>query len=59
MVMGFSNIKKNEPQVGFAAAFGGRSSGRALSPAEKKLMEQIADQLLQEHAETLKKLGDE
>ena len=33
---------KDDPQVGFAAVSHGRS-GEALSPAEKKLMEQIAE----------------
>jgi hypothetical protein len=30
-----------------------------LTPAERKLLERIAEQLLEEHGETLKKLGDE
>lgn len=30
-----------------------------LTPAERKLLEQVAERLLDEHSETLKKLGDE
>jgi hypothetical protein len=30
-----------------------------LTPAEKKLLERVAERLIEEHSETLKKLGDE
>jgi hypothetical protein len=58
--MDFFNKKDNRPTIGFA---GGLTPGRGLdddlTPEERKLLEQIAERLLQEHRETLKTLGDE
>jgi hypothetical protein len=49
--------KKDGIVVGFGAS--NVPPADELTAAEKRLLERVAEQLLQEHAETLKKLGDE
>ena len=47
---------------GFVMGFGAsnrKSASDDLTPAEKKLLEQVAERLLEEHSETLEKLGNE
>lgn len=52
--------KKTELGVGFSRGLSnGRSSTDQLSPAERKLLERIAERLIAEHGETLEKLRDE
>jgi hypothetical protein len=43
--------------MGFGAS--NRKPADDLTPAEKKLLEQVAERLLEEHSETLEKLGNE
>ena len=57
-----ANIFKNDSSlsIGFAGALTGRrADGDKLSDAERKMLEEAAERLLQEHRETLKSLGDE
>lgn len=54
MVMWNSNLK-----LGQVEPLGRPPRNDQFSEAEKRLLGQIADKLLQEHSETLKKLGDE
>lgn len=54
--MGLFDKNKDFP-IGFAGGL--RPGEDQLSPKERKLLEQIAERLLQEHRETLKTLGDE
>ena len=56
--MGSNFEKDRRLSIGFAAA-AGRRSDEELTPAEKRLLEEVAERLLQEHRETLKTLGDE
>jgi hypothetical protein len=52
--------KKNELGIGFSRGLSdGRASTDELSPAERKLLERIAERLIAEHGETLEKLRDE
>jgi len=44
--------------IGFGAS-NRRPQDDDLTPAEKKLLEQVAERLIEEHSETLKKLGNE
>lgn len=50
---------KNKYSVVMGFGRSNRKPDDELTPAEKKLLERVADQLLAEHSETLKKLGDE
>lgn len=43
--------------MGFGAS--NRKPEDDLTPAEKKLLERVAERLIEEHSETLKKLGNE
>jgi hypothetical protein len=45
--------------LGQTECVGRPNPGGQLSPAEKQLLEQIAEQLLHDYSDTLKKLGDE
>ncbi len=53
-------FKDSRLTVGFGRGVSGRPADEEkLTPAERRLLEQVAEKLLAEHGETLKKLGDE
>lgn len=51
--------RDNRLNIGFSRALPGGSDQDNLTPAERELLEKIAERLIEEHGETLKKLGDE
>ena len=50
--------KNNTIRIGFAKSDRPPDQDK-LTPAEREMLEKVADRLLQEHRETLKNLGDE